>query len=220
MSDVPDSNVVPLPKREAPTEAERLLGLCTDKQLCRHAIKLQGELDEAHEVERNSGEIRRELDKTLGDAVAAIATLQRELRSAEDHVERLAAERDAAVKAISDGTARIKHLEAAATQTSSRLIHAGIPAFGWNHEGVDKLAAERDGLRLYAEVFARLLVKHTTGHTCIDNDDGTHPKMGPPWAKSFCWECETEVPGDVVQHTEECVVGKAQAFLASRERNK
>lgn len=65
---------------------------------------------------------------------------------------------------------------------------------------------------VYAELFARSLVEHTTGHSCPEDADG-NPKMGPPWARALCWECETEVPGDVVQHTTDCVVGKAQAFL-------
>lgn len=43
---------------------------------------------------------------------------------------------------LAEAQTRIKGLEEGSAKTSVALVRAGIPAFGWNHEAVDQLAAK------------------------------------------------------------------------------
>ena len=70
---------------------------------------------------------------SLDNAYAALDSKQAALNEAEH---RLAEARE-----------RIKFLEDGHAQTAVHLVRAGIPAFGWNWEGVDKLAAQNAALR-------------------------------------------------------------------------
>jgi hypothetical protein len=53
-------------------------------------------------------------------------------------------------RAISEADARITGFLDACTETSVHLIRAGIMSFGWNWEGVDKLAAKLAAADAYA----------------------------------------------------------------------
>lgn len=95
-------------------------------------------------------------DTKHGASFGAASTTQ-ELAEALKHINRaITSPREngtllAASERLLELESRLKHMAEASTETSAHLIRAGIPAFGWNHEGVDKLAAERDAWKQAAE---------------------------------------------------------------------
>ena len=89
-------------------------------------------------------------DTSKGWSMGAASTTA-ELADTLRHIVRHPAPREsatlgAAAERLLELEGRIKHLENASVETSSHLIQAGINSFGWNWEGVDKLAAQNAAL--------------------------------------------------------------------------
>lgn len=92
------------------------------------------------------------LVEELGIEGAIVPNRRGELyRLAAAEIERLSLALSDSQSELEDTKSRLKASLDSHMDTTQHLLRAGIMAFGWNWEGVDKLAAERDRERTYAE---------------------------------------------------------------------